>query len=290
MIPDMVASGVTASNFGTGNAPVGNNPPSGISISTIGISANSAFLDGNAVSWNATTEQSPASGTPNYLTFTLTPDAGKQIDPYQLAFTLSRQVMTASAYATEINNVVNSFGVWVNSGSGFVKVGGQVAVPDPVGTTDPINGFFDTYTVDLSSLAAFTQATDVRLYFWHDGLQTTTNNLEWQARVDNVRLRGDVQNIPAGIPGDYNNDSKVDASDYVIWKKNVGTSNVLPNDSVGGMIGSGQYTQWRTHFGLPSGSGSGVGLAGIVPEPATLSMMLVAAPMMLLRRFRRTAP
>jgi hypothetical protein len=286
-IPDLVASGVTASNFGTGNAPVGNNPPSGISISTIGISANSAFLDGNAVNWNATTEQTPAGGAPNYLTFTLTPDAGKQIDPYQLAFALSRQVMTPANYATEINNVANSFGVWINSGSGFVKVGGQVAVPDPVGTTDPINGFFDTYTVDLSSLPAFTQATEVRLYLWHDGLQTTANNSEWQARVDNVRLRGDLQNIPVGTPGDYNNDGKVDAADYVVWRKNVGTGNVLPNDSIGGMIGSGQYTQWRSHFGLPSGSGIGVGLATAVPEPTALAMMLLAAPMMLLRRSHR---
>ena len=33
--------------------------------------------------------------------------------------------------------------------------------------------------------------------------------------------------------GDYNNNGKVDAADYVLWRNNVGTTTVLPNDPGG---------------------------------------------------------
>jgi hypothetical protein len=67
------------------------------------------------------------------------------------------------------------------------------------------------------------------------------------------------------LVGDYNNDGKVDAADYVVWRKNEGTMNMLPNDPIGGTIGSAQYNQWRAHFGNMAGAG---GFAGqTVPEP-----------------------
>ena len=34
-------------------------------------------------------------------------------------------------------------------------------------------------------------------------------------------------------PGDYNDDGTVNAADYVVWRKNEGTMNVLPNDAIG---------------------------------------------------------
>src|SRR5205085_2633394 len=46
---------------------------------------------------------------------------------------------------------------------------------------------------------------------------------------------------PAGINGDYNNDGKVDAADYVVWRKYAGTTHTLPNDPTGGTIGIAQY-------------------------------------------------
>jgi hypothetical protein len=274
LVPEVVGAGLTASNFGTGAAPVGENPPDGISFSTVGISANSAFLADTVpvnTKWVLPSEQSPATGQSNYLSFTVTPDAGKQIDPSQLAFTLARAT-TLTSNPADAANAPDSYGVWINSGSGFVKVAGQVGVAPPLDSTIPVNGFFDTYTADLSSVAAFTQATEIRIYLWHNGAQT--NSANWQARMDNFRLLGDVQPLAAGTIGDYNNDGKVDAADYVVWRKNEGTNAVLANDPIGGTIGTGQYSQWRSHFGLSAGSGLG-GFAA-VPEPAAVALLLVA--------------
>src|SRR6185503_1862704 len=75
-----------------------------------------------------------------------------------------------------------------------------------------------------------------------------------------------------GITGDYNNDGKVSAADYVTWRNNIGTTNVLPNDPAGGTIGAAQYNNWRSHFGEHSGAGSGLSSAA-VPEPASMSLV-----------------
>lgn len=74
---------------------------------------------------------------------------------------------------------------------------------------------------------------------------------------------------PAGTPGDYNNNGIVDAADYAVWRKNLGTNTVLPNDPTGGTIGTAQYDTWKAHFGQPPGSGSAAGQASLVPEPTT---------------------
>ena len=70
---------------------------------------------------------------------------------------------------------------------------------------------------------------------------------------------------PAVVTGDYNSDGKVNAADYVVWRKNPGN---FPADA---------YTVWRANFGNPPGAGSGSGLdGGAVPEPATCSLLLCA--------------
>jgi hypothetical protein len=93
--------------------------------------------------------------------------------------------------------------------------------------------------------------------------------------------------LPSGLlAGDYNDDGTVDAVDYVVWRKNEGTTNILPNDEIGGMIGPAHYTQWRAHFGQTAGSGPGAGTYATVPEPATLIILLAGT----LAKFSRKAP
>ncbi len=79
-----------------------------------------------------------------------------------------------------------------------------------------------------------------------------------------------------GVTGDYNNNGVVDAADYVLWRNNVGTTTVLPNDPAGGTIGPTQYNNWRANFGKTVGGGSSLGTAA-VPEPASLVMTLIGA-------------
>jgi hypothetical protein len=58
------------------------------------------------------------------------------------------------------------------------------------------------------------------------------------------------------LPGDFNADGKVDAADYVAWRK-------TDNTPAG-------YTLWRTNFGRTAGSGSAL---SAVPEPASAALV-----------------
>ncbi len=93
---------------------------------------------------------------------------------------------------------------------------------------------------------------------------------------------------PSGLNGDFNNDSKVDAGDYVIWRKNNGTSNALPNDNgLGTPIGPSHYTLWQNNYGKPPGSGSGALVVGAVPEPATMLLIVLGIAGLPTARARR---
>jgi poly(3-hydroxybutyrate) depolymerase len=76
--------------------------------------------------------------------------------------------------------------------------------------------------------------------------------------------------VPEPTPGDFNNNGAVDAADYVVWRKNLGTQS--------------SYDTWRAHFGQPAGSGSGIIANAVVPEPATLMLLMFAAAGWCLRR------
>jgi PEP-CTERM motif len=64
--------------------------------------------------------------------------------------------------------------------------------------------------------------------------------------------------------GDFNGDHVVDAADYVVWRKGLGTI-YTPTD----------YDAWRSHFGQTAGSGSGATMNSAVPEPASLVMLII---------------
>jgi parallel beta-helix repeat protein len=70
--------------------------------------------------------------------------------------------------------------------------------------------------------------------------------------------------------GDFNQDGAVDAADYVVWRKTIGTQ--------------AAYEQWRANFGATSGGASAHAIT--TPEPATLLVALGCA--MALAAVRRT--
>jgi hypothetical protein len=80
--------------------------------------------------------------------------------------------------------------------------------------------------------------------------------------------------IGAGLAGDYNQDGRVDAADYVVWRKNNGTAQA--------------YATWRTNFGRTAGSGalSGEVAATSVPEPSSLMLTYLLLATRGLRRAR----
>jgi hypothetical protein len=106
--------------------------------------------------------------------------------------------------------------------------------------------------------------------------------------VDDVSLTS----IPGILlPGDYNDDNLVDAADYVVWRKNQGTMNTLPNDPHGGTIDADQYNTWQTNFGDSPGAGAAAAqelFAAALPEPSTCYLAGAAAAGVLSLRRRLT--
>jgi hypothetical protein len=77
---------------------------------------------------------------------------------------------------------------------------------------------------------------------------------------------------PAGVPGDYNGNGKVDMADYVLWRNGGPLQNEV--NSLG-TVDAADYTAWRARFGNTSGSGSGLSQA-TVPEPGTILLAALA--------------
>jgi autotransporter-associated beta strand protein len=75
--------------------------------------------------------------------------------------------------------------------------------------------------------------------------------------------------VTVGLLGDFNADSNVDVSDYVVWRSGGGTQ--------------AEYNVWRANFGQTIGSGA----AAAVPEPAVLVMLLPIGATLLARGVRR---
>ena len=109
------------------------------------------------------------------------------------------------------------------------------------------------------------------------------DNLAVKASVSGAAIQGihmnsgDVAYLTlAPLAGDYNNDGKVDAADYVVWRKNPGG---FPADA---------YATWRSHFGQPPGSGAGAIESAAVPEPAALLQMAFLSALASALRRRNT--
>jgi autotransporter-associated beta strand protein len=80
-----------------------------------------------------------------------------------------------------------------------------------------------------------------------------------------------------GVLGYFNLDGIVDAADYVVWRKGLGTTYTQSD-----------YDVWRAHFGQTASSGSALpsanSLSAGVPEPATWVLLVLAAASWCLRQ------
>jgi hypothetical protein len=112
-------------------------------------------------------------------------------------------------------------------------------------------------------------------YYWDNGAENV-GNYEYRGSLrdtqgngwDWVALFKVVAELP---PGDFNQDGTVDAADYVVWRKGVGTTYTQDD-----------YDAWRANFGtsLLAGNGSAIPSAEslpAVPEPATLMIICIVA-------------
>jgi hypothetical protein len=93
----------------------------------------------------------------------------------------------------------------------------------------------------------------------------------------------------ATVAGDYNVDGRVDAADYVVWRKSLGETVPVFSGADGngnGTIDPADYDFWRLRFGYPIIRGTGSAVDGApVPEPGT-ALLLAAASILLIRTKR----
>jgi hypothetical protein len=81
------------------------------------------------------------------------------------------------------------------------------------------------------------------------------------------------------LPGDYNGNGLVDAADYVLWRKGLGTT-----------YSQIHYQVWRNHFGQRASDASALEASQTwlpVPEPVSLNLIICAAISVVRRSTRR---
>jgi hypothetical protein len=96
-----------------------------------------------------------------------------------------------------------------------------------------------------------------------------------------------ILTIPVqGLPGDYNEDSVVDAADYVMWRKRFPdpTGPALPNDDSTG-VNTDDYNRWVERFGESNAGSGGNDTTGQVPEPT--GVVLIVAALLAVGAIRR---
>jgi PEP-CTERM motif-containing protein len=179
------------------------------------------------------------------------------------------QAVSSGLFNGHFNWYNRPFFVGANSGGGFASDFGfkteYTVTPDMVGQTLTFEmGNREQYGVWDGFL--FIQTSDI--YPNSDLLDLYT-----QEQLD-------AGILPQPVAGDYNNNGKVDAADYVLWRNGGPLQNEVHNP---GTVSIEDYNEWKARFGKP-GSGSGVN-AG-VPEPTTLAMLMlgIAAIQMVRRR------
>jgi glucose/arabinose dehydrogenase len=180
---------------------------------------------------------------------------------------------------------------WNSLGDGFVNSGTHAPAEFPIGTGAG-DSWEEMFNLSSSIVAeAFFEGSSML----ESGLYVSLGNL-YDGPAEDIAFRyrlangefvdGEVEYL--GLPGDYNDDSVVNAADYTVWRDNLNGTAELPNDQTPGAVTAEDYDLWVNAFGSAAVSGSGSLVA--VPEPRSImlcSMIGFAVGMVSMRRGKR---
>ena len=118
--------------------------------------------------------------------------------------------------------------------------------------------------------------------FWQ---WSATGNVAGISPVDRDAFEGSMEQLAQFIPtyhaGDFDRSGKVDAADYVTWRKTLGLTvnlGTAADGNLNGTVDLDDYRVWRANFGVTYnlGSSTTVGSSGAVPEPSGILLMMFA--------------
>ena len=167
-----------------------------------------------------------------------------------------------------VSNGYNLIGAGNNLGA-FNQSGDQTSVADAMLGPLADNGG-PTFTHALLTGSPAIDAGDPAAVAGMDGVPANDRSGTAYTRVHGGRIdigALELQPTPAIFFGDYNQNGDVDAADYILWRKTLGSSvaNYSGADGDGdGVVDQDDYGVWRAHFGQtlpPPGAGSGASSA-----------------------------
>jgi hypothetical protein len=102
------------------------------------------------------------------------------------------------------------------------------------------------------------------------------NQLQWQ-----IEYEPDAVIARVLLAGDYDRDDAVDAADYAVWRKPLGTNVTSLGDGAdgnhNGAIDEDDFSVWRTHFGQNAVSTRGTADNSTpAPEPTGIALLIAS--------------
>ncbi len=194
------------------------------------------------------------------------------------------------------------FSAWTSAGaqgdfntvaSATTSVGGPVDAPFTWSSTPAlvgdVQGWLDASATNFGWALINTQEETIRsvkAFYSREATQNSSgvpNSLDPTWRPS-LTITYENSSPPSG---DYNGNGVVDAADFVVWRKTLNSSVAMAGSGADGnqneMIDDGDYMYWITRFGNPA---NGHGTSASIPEPTTVLLLLVAGPLVLLRKRR----
>lgn len=115
------------------------------------------------------------------------------------------------------------------------------------------------------------------------------------SHLEHLRYIGEfLEELPLAklVPGDYNNSGRVDAADYLLWRRKLGAGTLANEAGISpGAVDTADYNYWRSRFGVAAtsgaGAGSALGASLAIPEPSAWAFILSACCAILRLRSRR---
>jgi T5SS/PEP-CTERM-associated repeat protein len=119
--------------------------------------------------------------------------------------------------------------------------------------------------------------------FGTEVLPALSGGLDWEVQYNPNSVVLAV--VGPSLLGDYNQNGVVDAADYVVWRNTLGQmgAGLVADGNNNGEVDTGDYSVWRANFGKTA-AGAGTSNANAVPEPASISLLLIACAVLGRRR------